>query len=107
MIKTWYDEASLHLDAEDQQKQTEELEPEAKRKAFVFFAMVLHMAHPPPSAGSYYHFGFCVCRHEMAGAPPAPLKNFGGHSKRENSLSSRIAMDCALSVKNSDIWILS
>ena len=65
MTKTYYDEARLQLEPEDQNKEVNDLEPPAKRTAFKFLAMTLHGWHPPPSdTGLYCDFGFCTCLEE-------------------------------------------
>lgn len=64
-VNTYFDEARLHLEPEDQNKEVNDLEPPAKRTAFIFLALILHGSHPPRSyTGPYYDFGFCTCLEE-------------------------------------------
>ncbi|KAI9736765.1 MAG: hypothetical protein M1834_000969 [Cirrosporium novae-zelandiae] len=60
-VSTFYDEARLHLQVEDRDKDPTALQPEAKRIAFTFFALTLHGTHPSPDQEElYYSFGFCT-----------------------------------------------
>lgn len=64
IVATFYDQAKLYLDSEDQHKNPKELKPDAKAHCYNMLAEVLHMAHPHPIEENWYRFGFCTCREE-------------------------------------------
>lgn len=65
LTSTFYDEARLYLEPDDQNKEVHHLEPPAKCAAFRFLALMLHGYHPRPSNNdAYYDFGFCTCLEE-------------------------------------------
>jgi len=53
------------LDPADRDKEIKDLEPEAKREAFSFFAMIVNKWVPPPETSVWYSFGFCTCRNAV------------------------------------------
>jgi hypothetical protein len=53
------------LDPADRDKEIKDLEPEAKREAFSFFAMIVNHWVPPPETSVWYSFGFCTCRNAI------------------------------------------
>ncbi|KAM0134264.1 hypothetical protein ACHAP3_005577 [Botrytis cinerea] len=65
MLATFYDQAQIYLDKEDQHKQPIQLEPEAKMLCYELLAMALHMACPNPIQKNWYNFGFCTCDDEQ------------------------------------------
>lgn len=66
-VNTYFDEARSYLEPEDQNKEVNDLEPPAKRTAFIFFALILHGCHPAPAyTGPYYDFGFCTYLEECS-----------------------------------------
>ncbi|KAF5876693.1 putative zf-mynd domain-containing protein [Botrytis fragariae] len=64
LLATFYDQAQLYLDKEDQHKQPSQLKPEAKMKCYELLATALHMARPNPIQMNWYNFGFCTCNDE-------------------------------------------
>ncbi|KAM0161986.1 hypothetical protein ACHAPG_002003 [Botrytis cinerea] len=65
ILATFYDQAQIYLDKEDQHKQPIQLEPEAKMLCYELLAMALHMACPNPIQKNWYNFGFCTCDDEQ------------------------------------------
>ena len=53
------------LDPADRDKEIKDLEPEAKREAFFFFAMIVNRWVPPTETSVWYSFGFCTCRNAV------------------------------------------
>jgi hypothetical protein len=53
------------LDPADRDKEIKDLEPETKREAFSFFAMIVNQWVPPPEIPVWYSFGFCTCRNAV------------------------------------------
>ncbi len=66
LISTFFDKAQPYLDEEDQRKNPKDLEPEAKRLAYIFLAESLHSMSPYPSEPNWNKFGFCTCDSEWA-----------------------------------------
>ena len=64
LILTYFDKAQSYLDKEDWHKDQKDLEPEAKRYAYVFLAASLHAAIPIPIEPNWNNFGFCTCNSE-------------------------------------------
>ncbi|KAF7922174.1 hypothetical protein BELL_0761g00090 [Botrytis elliptica] len=64
LLATFYDQARVYLDKEDQHKQPSQLEPEAKMQCYELLAMALHMMLPNPIQTNWYNFGFCTCNGE-------------------------------------------
>lgn len=65
-IEEYFNRARIHLEPQDREKPTLELQPESKTKAFFFFSLVMQSSHPPPTlVEAYIDFGFCVCKDEM------------------------------------------
>lgn len=60
-ISSFFDKAQSYLDEKDWQKDPKDLEPEAKRLAFIFLAASLHGASPNPIEPNWNNFGFCTC----------------------------------------------
>jgi hypothetical protein len=63
-VANFYNQARLYLDSEDQDKQPNELQPEAKARCYQLLATTLHMAHPHPTETNWFNFGFCTCGNE-------------------------------------------
>ena len=61
LISTFFDKAQSYLDQKDWQKDPKDLEPEAKRNAYIFLAESLHGASPNPLEPNWNDFGFCTC----------------------------------------------
>ena len=53
------------LDPADHDKEINDLEPEAKLEAFIFFAMIVNTWVPSPETSAWYSFGFCTCRNAV------------------------------------------
>lgn len=64
IISTFFDKARSYLIEEDRQKDLKDLEPEAKRQAYIFLAASLHAASPNPIEPNWNNFGFCTCDSE-------------------------------------------
>lgn len=60
-VATFHDQARLYLDKEDQRKELNELEPDAKGHCYQLLATALHMAYPNPIEENWYNFGFATC----------------------------------------------
>ncbi|TGO52514.1 hypothetical protein BCON_0140g00280 [Botryotinia convoluta] len=63
-LATFYGQAQVYLDKEDQHKQPSQLEPEAKMQCYELLATALHAACPNPIQKNWYNFGFCTCNDE-------------------------------------------
>ncbi|KAB8075533.1 hypothetical protein BDV29DRAFT_155613 [Aspergillus leporis] len=61
------------LDEEDQLKEPQELQPEAKSQCYLILALALNMANPNPMQIAWFDFGFCTCRGEGDGNAPGTL----------------------------------
>lgn len=54
---TFFDKAQSYLDEEDQQKNLKDMEPEAKRHAYIFLAASHHAMSPNPIEPNWNNFG--------------------------------------------------
>ena len=60
----FFDKAKPYLDEEERQKDVKDLEPEAKRHAYIFLASSLNAASPNPTEANWINFSFCTCNCE-------------------------------------------
>ncbi|KAL2855376.1 hypothetical protein BJY01DRAFT_243339 [Aspergillus pseudoustus] len=60
----WRENAKAHLPREEQDLDLADIQPPARRDAFIAFASLLHSAHPHPESLTWYTLGFCTCSNE-------------------------------------------
>ncbi|KAF4545873.1 uncharacterized protein LTHEOB_4525 [Lasiodiplodia theobromae] len=61
LLQKYLDNVSIHLEPQDRGKPLEQFEPQSKRDALLFFAILAQQCRPNPSFAMYLDFGFCVC----------------------------------------------